>query len=144
MWVDMRQDVQKIFIATPVSKQVMMFSATMPTEMRSVARRFMNNPMEIFVDDESKLTLHGLQQHYIELKEEGKTKKLINLLDALEFNQVVIFVKNHDRAQYLNMLLTNYGFPSVAMHGRMPQAERYAVGGEKGRKGRKGCGWEKG
>jgi superfamily II DNA/RNA helicase len=49
-------------------------------------------PAEIFVDDESKLTLHGLQQYYVKLTEAQKNRKLNDLLDALEFNQVVIFV----------------------------------------------------
>lgn len=45
-------------------------------------------PMEIYVDDEAKLTLHGLVQHYIMLNEEEKNRKLNDLLDALDFNQV--------------------------------------------------------
>jgi len=40
------------------------------------------------VDDETKLTLHGLQQHYVKLEEVGKNRKLNDLLDTLEFNQV--------------------------------------------------------
>ncbi len=44
--------------------------------------------MEVYVDDEAKLTLHGLQQHYVKLKENEKNKKLFELLDLLEFNQV--------------------------------------------------------
>lgn len=47
--------------------------------------------MEVYVDDEAKLTLHGLQQHYVKLKENEKNKKLFELLDVLEFNQVRIF-----------------------------------------------------
>jgi hypothetical protein len=45
-------------------------------------------PAEIYVDDESKLTLHGLVQHYVMLHEEEKNRKLTDLLDALDFNQV--------------------------------------------------------
>lgn len=40
------------------------------------------------MDDESKLTLHGLVQHYMMLHEEEKNRKLNDLLDALDFNQV--------------------------------------------------------
>jgi ATP-dependent RNA helicase UAP56/SUB2 len=47
-------------------------------------------PAEIYVDDESKLTLHGLVQHYVMLHEEEKNRKLTDLLDALDFNQVGI------------------------------------------------------
>lgn len=47
--------------------------------------------MEVFVDDETKLTLHGLQQYYSKLKDSEKNRKLFDLLDALEFNQVHSF-----------------------------------------------------
>lgn len=49
---------------------------------------FPPQPMEIFVDDETKLTLHGLQQYYVKLKDNEKNRKLFDLLDVLEFNQV--------------------------------------------------------
>lgn len=45
-------------------------------------------PTEIYVDDDSKLTLHGLQQYYCGLMSIAKNRKLIDLLDVLEFNQV--------------------------------------------------------
>lgn len=57
----------------------------------SLSRVFAVQPMEVYVDDEAKLTLHGLQQHYVKLKENEKNKKLFELLDILEFNQVSIF-----------------------------------------------------
>lgn len=44
--------------------------------------------MEVYVDDETKLTLHGLQQHYVKLQDREKNRKLFDLLDVLEFNQV--------------------------------------------------------
>ncbi|RXM94149.1 Spliceosome RNA helicase DDX39B [Acipenser ruthenus] len=86
--LDMRRDVQEIFRMTPHEKQVMMFSATLSKEIRPVCRKFMQDPMEIFVDDETKLTLHGLQQYYVKLKDNEKNRKLFDLLDVLEFNQV--------------------------------------------------------
>uniref|UniRef100_A0A7N2LIZ1 Helicase ATP-binding domain-containing protein n=1 Tax=Quercus lobata TaxID=97700 RepID=A0A7N2LIZ1_QUELO len=66
--LDMRRDVQEIFKMTPHDKQVMMFSATLSKEIRPVCKKFMQEPMEIYVDDETKLTLHGLVQalHFIE------------------------------------------------------------------------------
>uniref|UniRef100_A0A8D3B1Y3 RNA helicase n=1 Tax=Scophthalmus maximus TaxID=52904 RepID=A0A8D3B1Y3_SCOMX len=86
--LDMRHDVQEIFRLTPHEKQVMMFSATLSKEVRPVCRKFMQDPMEVFVDDETKLTLHGLQQYYCKLKDSEKNRKLFDLLDVLEFNQV--------------------------------------------------------
>ena len=81
--------------------------------------------MEIYVDD-SKLTLHGLQQHYVKLAENEKNRKLNELLDALEFNQVVIFVKSVQRAIQLDKLLQECNFPSIAIHRGMSQEERLA------------------
>ncbi|OIV96488.1 hypothetical protein TanjilG_07880 [Lupinus angustifolius] len=82
------------------------------------------SPMEIYVDDEAKLTLHGLVQHYIKLKEEEKNRKLNDLLDALDFNQVVIFVKSVSRAAELDKLLVECNFPSICIHSGMSQEER--------------------
>ncbi|XP_026144875.1 spliceosome RNA helicase DDX39B-like [Carassius auratus] len=84
MW----RDVQEIFRMTPHEKQVMMFSATLSKEIRPVCRKFIQDPMEMFVDDETKLTLHGLQQYYVKLKDNEKNRKLFDLLDVLEFNQI--------------------------------------------------------
>jgi len=122
--LDMRRDVQQIFRATPHEKQVMMFSATLSKEMRPVCKKFTNNPLEIYVDDESKLTLHGLHQYYIKLNESGKNRKLNDLLDALEFNQVVIFVNGVRRCRELNKLLTECNFPSMCIYGGLEQQER--------------------
>jgi ATP-dependent RNA helicase UAP56/SUB2 len=106
--------------------------------------------MEIFIDDDTKLTLHGLQQYYIHLEEPEKVsslslslsslrpaptlslppvcqnRKLNDLLDALEFNQVVIFVSKVARANELNRLLDDCNFPSICIHSGMKQEERIA------------------
>jgi ATP-dependent RNA helicase UAP56/SUB2 len=81
-------------------------------------------PLEIYVDDEKKLTLHGLQQHYVRLEESAKNRKLNDLLDSLEFNQVCIFVKSVSRATQLDALLRECNFPSIAIHSGLAQAER--------------------
>lgn len=122
--LDMRRDVQEIFRATPFQKQVMMFSATLSAEMRPICKKFMKNPLEIYVDNEKKLTLHGLQQYYIKLEEDKKNAKLAELLDSLEFNQVIIFVKSTRRATALNQLLVESNFPSIVVHSGIPQEER--------------------
>merc|ERR1719284_1868539 len=79
--LDMRRDIQQIFIETPKKKQVMMFSATMSPETRALCKKFMQDPHEISVDEESKLTLHGLLQYYVKLTEREKNRKLNDLLD---------------------------------------------------------------
>eukprot|EP00644_Phytophthora_capsici_P000230 jgi/Phyca11/99958/e_gw1.4.612.1 len=121
---DMRRDIQEIFKATPHDKQVMMFSATLSKEIRPVCRKFCQDPMEIYVDDETKLTLHGLQQYFIKLEESEKNRKLNDLLDALEFNQVVIFVSKKNRGRELNRLLNECNFPSICITADLSQEER--------------------
>lgn len=122
--LDMRRDVQEIFRATPHQKQVMMFSATLSKDIRPVCKKFMQDPLEIYVDNDSKLTLHGLRQHYVKLQDKEKNRKLFELLDVLEFNQVIIFVKSVQRCMALAQLLVEQNFPAIAIHRQMTQEER--------------------
>merc|ERR1712242_186366 len=93
-------------------------------ESRGVCKKFTQDPHEIRVDEESKLTLHGLLQYYVTLEEKVKNRKLNDLLDALEFNQVVIFVKSVQRAIALDKLLVECNFPSIAIHSGLNQEDR--------------------
>merc|ERR1719456_239497 len=102
----------------------MMFSATMSKDTRAICKKFMSEPHEISIDEESKLTLHGLLQYHVKLEEKEKNRKLNDLLDALEFNQVVIFVKSVQRAVALDKLLVECNFPSIAVHSGLEQDER--------------------
>jgi len=122
--LDMRKHVQMIFRLTPHDKQVMMFSATLAESVRQTCKKFMHNPLEIYINDGAKLTLHGLKQFYVQLQENEKNRKLVDLLDALDFNQVVIFVKSVARCIELNKLLVDCNFPSIGIHGSMKQEER--------------------
>jgi len=122
--IDMRRDVQEIFRATPTQKQVMMYSATLSEEVKPICKKFMQNPLELFVDGDKKLTLHGLQQYYVKLTEQEKNRKLNELLDSLEFNQVIIFVRTTQRATELDKLLRECNFPSIAVHSGVSQEER--------------------
>jgi ATP-dependent RNA helicase UAP56/SUB2 len=121
---DMRTDVQDVFRATPQQKQVMMFSATLSETIKPICKKFMQNPTEHYVDEDTKLTLHGLQQYYIKLEEKEKNRKLNELLDDLQFNQVIIFVRSTARATELDKLLRECNFPSIAVHSGVSQEER--------------------
>jgi len=57
-------------------------------------------------------------------REREKNRKLVDLLDAWEFNQVVIFVRSVNRSSELNKLLQDCNFPSISIHGGMKQDER--------------------
>lgn len=97
-------------------------NATQP--VTSVRSRVMQ-PAEIFVDSDSKLTLHGLHQYYVELEPKQKNRKLTDLLDTIDFNQVVIFVSEVQRARELDRLLKECNFPSTSITGALQQQERY-------------------
>ena len=123
----MRRDVQEIFRATPKAKQVMMFTATLTQELKPICFKFMRNGQDLTLPkgDDAKLTLHGLQQFYVKLSEGEKNRKLNDLLDTLEFNQVIIFVKSTLRCTELDKLLRECNFPSIAVHSGVTQEERY-------------------
>jgi ATP-dependent RNA helicase UAP56/SUB2 len=120
----MRRDIQEIFKDTPHNKQVMMFTATLSNDIKDTCRKFMRNPTEVLIENESKLTLHGLKQYYVELKANEKIKKLIDLIDALDFNQVIIFVKSVAYAIKLAEILNKNTIPSKSIHRGIPQEER--------------------
>jgi len=102
----------------------MMFSATLSDTIRPICKKFMHQPLEVYINEGSKLTLHGLQQYVVQLAESEKNRKLVDLLDALEFNQCVIFVKHVNRAAELNKLLNDCNFPSITIHSGMEQTDR--------------------
>ena len=120
----MRADVQRIFKKTPVDKQVMMFTATLPEETKTVCKKFMRKPVEIIVKEENKEHLEKLQQSYVKLKEDEKNKKLLDVIDKVQFNQVIIFVNNIQRCEALCDILNQNSIPSIAIHADLPQEER--------------------
>jgi len=122
--MDMRATLQKVFFKTPRDKQVMMFTATLPETMLDTMRKFMKPDVHILRVENSKLTLNGLIQYYVDVDEKDKIAKLLNYLDTLEFNQVVIFVNTVVRARDLSRLLSESKFPVVCIHGSMKQVDR--------------------
>jgi len=64
-------------------------------------RKFMQDPMEVFVDDETKLTLHGLQQYYAKLKDSEKRKYKCNINIKILLFYFIFWVKF-----YSNVTLT--------------------------------------
>lgn len=123
----MRAQVQKIFMSSTSEKQVMMFSATFPEKTKAVCKKFMRDPFELFIDSDSKLVLHGLKQYFVKLEENQKTRKLIELLDDLDFNQVIIFTKYVKYAEKLNEIIAQQKFPSVVCTSHMKTEKRLKV-----------------
>ncbi|CAF5118759.1 unnamed protein product [Rotaria sp. Silwood1] len=78
------------------------------------------------IDNQIKLKLRGLHQHYIKLRKNDKRRKLIDLLGKLKFDQLVIFVKSTSRCTALCKLLTEQGFSAIEIHYEIPQEQRLA------------------
>jgi superfamily II DNA/RNA helicase len=121
---DMRTDIQKIFYKLPRNKQVMMFSATLSADVRTVCRLYMHDPREIIIDEGKKLLLDGLQQYCVKLTEEQKNMKLVQILDNIDFNQVFVFVKSVKRAVTLFEVLKDEEFPVTYSHGGLETDKR--------------------
>jgi len=132
----MRAQMQYVFMKTPKKKQVMMFSATLSPEIRKVAMEHMHDPEVVIVDEDDKLKSDlpvpdapisdALLQYYDPIVEKDKNRKLVDLLDNLEFNQCIIFVSEVYRAEALNKLLCSINFPSICTHSNLETAERLA------------------
>jgi len=81
--------------------------------------------MEVYNDDKAELTLEvPVQHYYIRLEETDKNRIVADLLYALDFSQVIIFVKSVPRAVELEKLLQELNFPSIAIHSKLKQEER--------------------
>lgn len=102
----------------------MMFTATLSGDIKMICRKFMKNQTEVLIENDSKLTLHGLRQYFVMLDNKEKITKLMDLLDQLQFNQVIIFVKSVKYAKKLAEVLNKQLFPTKAIHSEMDQAER--------------------
>jgi superfamily II DNA/RNA helicase len=122
----MRRTVQEIFLKAPKKKQVMMFTATLSDRTKELVVKFMNKPLVITVPDDE-LKLATLKQYYVRVAEGEKNRKLISILDNLEFNQIVIFLNSQRRAETLAKLLNQENIPSACIHGRMDQKKRMEV-----------------
>jgi ATP-dependent RNA helicase UAP56/SUB2 len=123
---DMRRDVDQIVKIgrLPAQRQTMLFSATMPDAMKELCRKYTHDATEVYVDDDTKLTLHGLQQYFVKLPTEQKNRRLIGILDSFKFNQLVVFVQSPGRARALDKILNECEYPSSAIHGDMQQQDR--------------------
>ncbi len=121
----MREDVQKIYLKTKPAKQVMMFTATLSEKMRELTAKFMKRPYQaIVIDDQKRLTLHGLKQYYADVQEAKKFKFLYTLLSKFDYNQCIIFTSKATRAYHLQKMLKDVDVKSLAISSEMPMKVR--------------------
>ncbi len=115
-------DIKWILQKTPKDKQMMLFSATMPPEIISLARRYMKNPEKIILS-EDEITAENVAQYYVEVGEINKIAKLSSLLIS-EPGKYLIFCNTRRKTKNIAEILQKYGFKAFALHGDMRQATR--------------------
>jgi len=107
--------------------QVVLLSATMPTDVLEVTKRFMREPIRILVKKEE-LTLEGIKQFYVMVdKEEWKLDTLCDLYETLAITQAVIFCNTRRKVDWLTERMHERDFTVSSMHGDMDQKERDIV-----------------
>merc|ERR1712165_126170 len=104
--------------------QVILLSATMPSEVLEVTTRFMRSPIRILVKKEE-LALEGIRQFYVAVeREEWKLDTLCDLYETLTITQAVIFCNTRRKVDWLTEKMHQRDFTVSAMHGDMDQKER--------------------
>ncbi len=120
------KDVEEIIRGISSERQTMMFSATMPEEIRSLAVRYMRKPVDIRVRSTG-ITVKDIKQLVIETTDRGKQETLRNMLDKYRPYLGIIFCRTKRRASALNTALIAHGYNSDELHGDLSQAKRERV-----------------
>lgn len=119
-------EVEDIIHQTSENRQTMLFSATMPKEIRRLARTYMSNPRDIYVKTEQ-VTVKEIQQFIVETTDRTKQDTLCQmLLDEQPFLGM-IFCRTKRRVSKLNESLQSRGFLADELHGGLSQAKRERV-----------------
>ena len=118
-------DVEKLFAYTPESRQTMLFSATMPGAIVSLARRYQNKPVHIRVNDPDEgLTKADIKQFVYRAHALDKDEVVGRILQAEGRGKTVIFCRTKRQAAKLADELIDRGFNASALHGDMSQEAR--------------------
>ena len=105
-------------------RQTLLFSATMPQQIRSLADRYMNKPVFVTVSKEQ-LTVPQIDQFYYETRE--KLDGLCRILDAGDMESTIIFCRTKKGADELTASLVARGYMAEALHGDLSQVQRDRV-----------------
>jgi superfamily II DNA/RNA helicase len=118
-------DVERLFAYTPESRQTMLFSATMPGAIVSLARRYQNKPMHIRVNDPDEgLTKADIKQFVYRAHSLDKDEVVGRILQAEGRGKTIIFCRTKRQAAKLSEELIDRGFNASALHGDMSQEAR--------------------
>ena len=121
-------DIQKILSELPASRQNLLFSATMPKEIRKLANKLLNKPHIVELADSTPASTidHAL---YL-IPEKRKQDLLKHILNSADCSSAIVFTRTKHRARRLAEQLSKLGHRAVGLQGNMSQAQRdKAMGG---------------
>jgi len=119
-------DVEKLMSLTPDGRQTMLFSATMPGAVVSLARRYMTQPTHIRAADpqDSGATVLAIAQYIYRAHAMDKVEMLARLLQARGRGLTIIFTRTKRTAAKVAEELVDRGFAAAAIHGDLGQGAR--------------------
>ncbi|XP_026089899.1 probable ATP-dependent RNA helicase DDX46 isoform X2 [Carassius auratus] len=108
-------------------RQTVMFSATFPRSMESLARRILSRPIEVQVGGRS-VVCSDVEQHVIVIEEEKKFLKLLEILGHYqEKGSIIIFMDKQEHADGLLKDLMKASYPCMSLHGGIDQYDRDSI-----------------
>lgn len=119
-------DVEEIISQTSGKRQTMLFSATIPPRIRSLAARYMEKPVDIRVQTPN-VTLDEIKQIIIETTQEEKLDRLCSMIDEYRPYLAMVFCHTKQRAISLNIALAQRGYEVDELHGDLSQTKREQV-----------------
>ncbi|MFN2352962.1 MAG: DEAD/DEAH box helicase [Desulfopila sp.] len=117
-------DVEWILAQSAQAKQVALFSATMPHSIRTIARNHLNSPREITVADTSVTATHIEQSYLLTRGLATKKTALDRILEAEQFDGMLIFVRTKAQTLEVAEHLTTTGYNCGPLNGDIPQGQR--------------------
>ena len=118
--------IKRILASLPDTRQTVLFSATMPEEMRKLAEGFLRDPVTVKVENAGQ-TVDAISQRALLAHNVDKRDLLVRELEAIEDGQVLVFVRTRMRADELAEWLGKQGIGVDALHGDMRQYIRQKV-----------------
>lgn len=115
--------IKRILALTPKDRQTLLFSATMPRQIRELASRYMKNPVEISVTPQSK-TADNVSQSVVFIAQPDKTKAAIALLQSYKGKRVILFARTKRGCDRIARRLNGNNLRAQAIHGNRSQNQR--------------------
>ncbi|WP_404451197.1 DEAD/DEAH box helicase [Virgibacillus necropolis] len=119
-------DIRDILKGIPEDRQTLLFSATMPKEIREIANTLMKSPTEIKVKAKE-MTVENIDQYFVEVPERLKFDTLTNHIDIHAPTLAIIFSRTKKRVDEIAEGLQARGFRAEGIHGDLTQGKRMSV-----------------